>query len=367
MDPIAHTLAGATLAQTGLKRLTPLATATLIIGANLPDIDGVMSFFGSDTALEHRRGVTHGILAQALFPFLLCAGILAYDRFIRRRRDPARQPVRPGLILLLAFIGVLSHPYLDWLNTYGVRLLMPFHGRWFYGDTLFIIDAWMWLLMGASAVFAWSPTRWSQWLWLILGLGASTLVTATALVPLPAKFLWWIGIAGIVIVRRRGISPTRNRKVALGCLAAFGIYLGLMKVGNRRIQDKAQDWVLAHYGETLTDIMTGPLPANPFHREVVAVTATHYYGLRVPVLDHDAIVERYEPVPRPQPDPIIQLARAQPEIRGFINWARYPVYEIQEAASGYRVIIRDLRYVRPDQDRAEGIGLVETFINRGEL
>ena len=35
MDPLAHTLAGASLAQAGLKRLTPLATATLVIGANL--------------------------------------------------------------------------------------------------------------------------------------------------------------------------------------------------------------------------------------------------------------------------------------------------------------------------------------------
>ena len=35
---------------------------------------------------------------------------------------------------------MLGQPLLDWLNTYGVRFLMPFDGTWFYGDALFIID-----------------------------------------------------------------------------------------------------------------------------------------------------------------------------------------------------------------------------------
>jgi len=42
MDPIAHTLFGAALAESGLKNRSRYATATLLIGANLPDIDVVM-------------------------------------------------------------------------------------------------------------------------------------------------------------------------------------------------------------------------------------------------------------------------------------------------------------------------------------
>jgi hypothetical protein len=41
MDPLAHTLFGASMAEAGLKRKTALATATLIIGANIPDVDAV--------------------------------------------------------------------------------------------------------------------------------------------------------------------------------------------------------------------------------------------------------------------------------------------------------------------------------------
>ena len=50
----------------------------------------------------------------------------------------------------LAALGVVTHPVLDWLNNYGMRWLMPFDGRWFYGDALFIIDPWVWLVLGGS-------------------------------------------------------------------------------------------------------------------------------------------------------------------------------------------------------------------------
>ena len=45
---------------------------------------------------------------------------------------------------------MLSHVALDLLNNYGVRLLMPFSNRWFYGDAVFIIDPWLWLTLGAG-------------------------------------------------------------------------------------------------------------------------------------------------------------------------------------------------------------------------
>jgi len=41
------------------------------------------------------------------------------------------------------------------LHPHGVsqsRLLMPFNDTWFYGDTLFIIDPWVWLLAGAEVM-----------------------------------------------------------------------------------------------------------------------------------------------------------------------------------------------------------------------
>ena len=37
---------------------------------------------------------------------------------------------------------------MDFLNSYGVRLLMPFSERWFYGDALYIVDPMLYLTLG---------------------------------------------------------------------------------------------------------------------------------------------------------------------------------------------------------------------------
>ena len=129
----------------------------LIIGANLPDVDAAC-FLWLD-GVEHlgfRRGITHGPPAWLLLPLVLAGLLYGFDRWQAKRgtRPAARLPVSFKWLYLLGFIGCLTHPALDWLNVYGIRLLEPFSSRWFYGDTLFIIDMWLWALMGFATWFS---------------------------------------------------------------------------------------------------------------------------------------------------------------------------------------------------------------------
>ncbi|MCX9148710.1 metal-dependent hydrolase [Erythrobacter sp. WG] len=153
MDNLTHSLVGAVLGQAGLKRTTGLAMPALIIGANLPDVDAACFFWLEGTEhLAFRRGITHGPPALVLLPLILAGLLWAFDRWQERRgtRPEARLPVRFGWLYAMAFIGCLSHPFFDWLNVYGIRLLEPFSSQWFYGDTLFIIDPWLWAMLIAS-------------------------------------------------------------------------------------------------------------------------------------------------------------------------------------------------------------------------
>ena len=157
MDNLTHSLAGALIGQAGLKRKTGLAMPALIIGANLPDIDAAC--FAWVEGVEHlafRRGITHGPPALLLLPLILAGILWWWDDWQARRgkRPKTRLPVRIGWLYVLAFIGCLSHPALDWMNTYGIRLLEPFSSRWFHGDVLFIIDAWLWLGMGLATLIS---------------------------------------------------------------------------------------------------------------------------------------------------------------------------------------------------------------------
>ncbi|HSR42077.1 MAG TPA: metal-dependent hydrolase, partial [Longimicrobiales bacterium] len=125
MDNLTHGLVGAALARTGLDRLTPLATTTLVVAANAPDVDLLSFAEGEYAALAFRRGLTHGLPAMAVLPFAVTGAILGWDRLVRRRRTPDAEPVRPRAILLLSVIGLLTHPALDWMNTYGMRWWLP--------------------------------------------------------------------------------------------------------------------------------------------------------------------------------------------------------------------------------------------------
>ena len=153
MDNLTHSLVGALLGQTGLKQKTGLAMPALVIGANLPDVDAACFFWLEGTEhLGFRRGITHGPPAWVILPLILAALLWGFDRWQTRRgkRPDERLPVDFKWLYLLGFIGCISHPALDWLNVYGIRLLEPFSSQWFYGDTLFIIDVWLWAFLSLS-------------------------------------------------------------------------------------------------------------------------------------------------------------------------------------------------------------------------
>ena len=125
MDNLCHSLVGAAIGKAGLARRTTLGMSTLVIANNLPDID-VAVFATNTLAMSFRRGWTHGVLAQATLPIVLTGAMLAYDRLVLQQRADAPPPAVARELLLLSYVGVLLHVFMDLMNSYGVRLLMPF-------------------------------------------------------------------------------------------------------------------------------------------------------------------------------------------------------------------------------------------------
>jgi inner membrane protein len=357
MDPIAHTLVGAALAKSGLERRSGFAFAALVIGANLPDIDGVTYLVGADLGLYFRRGWTHGLLAIALWPLVSAGALTLLDRVLRRGR--ARFKTLCGLSLL----AVATHPALDWLNTYGMRWLMPLDGRWFYGDAAFIIDPWIWLGLGAPLFLSTSHSRLRLLAWIA---GASAPIYAVlGTVPglLGAKILFAAGIAAFAAARVVGLprSELGGRRLHQGGLALVSAYI-LMLVA---LSAYAHRWTferLAAEGHQVEKLMVGPTPISPFTREVVFSTPSTYRYGELAIGPSMKLTLSAESIARTDGSPFMARALRDPRVEGFAIWARFPWAEVLEEPEGIRVILRDARYTT--FSRRTGFGTAVVLLPR---
>ena len=344
MDPLAHTLVGASLAETPLGTRSSRARLALILGANAPDIDALTMLVDRDLSLGFRRGWTHGVLALAILPIVLTALVCLIDWGIARAGGRA-QRARPGPLLALSYLAVLTHPVLDWLNTYGIRLLMPFDSHWFYGDALFIVDPWVWLLAASGVVLAHTRSRASITAWLGLAGVATTFVVSLPGVQSVSRLCWLAGLAAIAGIRMHGGARSHTQRVATGALACAVVYMLAMAGGSRIAVRQATAWLAARE-TTPIEVMAGPLPVNPFVRDIIVIDADHYHFLELNWLRANPIRIGGQAIERGARGPVVKAALAAPSVQGIQQWLRFPAYSVEEFADGYQVMISDVRYPR---------------------
>ncbi|WMW59130.1 metal-dependent hydrolase (plasmid) [Agrobacterium pusense] len=306
MDNLAHTLVGAALGYAGLKSRTGLGMATLMISANLPDIDVLGIPFGE--TLAWRRGWTHGPISLVILPIILTACVVAYDRWqIRRRTRPStRGFVRAGWVLLSSYIGLISHLLLDYLNTWGIRLLMPFSERWFYGDTLFIVDIWLWLIFGIAVWYSAKRTKHQE------------------------------------------PNPSYPARTALLLVIA---YIAVMYAAGRIAELHVRNELRAAGHSEPLRVLASPVLLDPLRRQILLETKDSYiFGTIVWTPDARLTLEPEVVPTNMDDDAIARAARQEKTIADFLYWSRYPFATIRRDVEGIEVIIGDARYGRRPQD-----------------
>lgn len=345
MDPLTHTLLGATLASTRLRDTTRLATAALVIGANLPDVDSIFYFTAQDdVALGFRRGWTHGILALAVLPFLQTALLLAYARLTRTQ-------VHAGALLGLSALAILTHPFLDWLNNYGLRWLMPFDGRWFYGDSVYIMDPWLWLILGVGWLAPRRATRTT-----VIILAACTLLLVLVVGQRSPQYLPVVPVVAAILFLVLLWKP-RVPWIATASLVLAFAYIG----ARLTIHELTEARVGRMLGTKI--VMASPHPIDPLRWFIVARTGDVYrYGR---FTWRDGLRLNANSLPAPKPSPEYELAQRDPSIRGFVSWVRFPWYEIERTPAQTRVLIHDARYAVRRQPGG-GFGGVVVVLPRGK-
>ncbi len=297
MDNITHSLTGWALGQAGLKTQTRKGLAVLILGANMPDVDVFFGSVGWEPLAMH-RGFTHGLVGGVLVMPPLLAGLLwLLDRWQVRRGASFKSglPMRFGWLVALAYLATLTHPLMDLLTTYSVRLLAPFSTAWFHADALFIIDVWIWLLLGGS--IAWSRIR-----------------------------------------EEKGRPWRRPVQAAIAVAVA---YIGINLIISQRAYAAVRQWA----GERqVAAVFASPPPVMSWRRGLVWRDGQCYRWSR-----YDPLGGSFGPVSNCRPanmnDPLVREAiRRDPALQKFLRWSILPLADVERSRCSVKVSIGDARY-----------------------
>jgi inner membrane protein len=147
LEPLTHFLTGAVLARAGFNRKTALATATMTLAAEAPDLDVIGLIKGPVFGFAHHRGFTHSFIGLLLTSALVVGFMYLIWLLRGRKTNIPGLPPRWGLLFLFAYIAGLSHILLDFTNNYGVRPFWPFWEKWYSWDIVSIIEPALYLTL----------------------------------------------------------------------------------------------------------------------------------------------------------------------------------------------------------------------------
>jgi inner membrane protein len=273
-----HTLVGLAIARIGLDKWAPRAAITAVIAANLPDVDIVYDLAGVPSYIEHHRGITHSIVGIPLLSLALAGGMYIFTRNFWRT-------------FVVALIVMATHPVLDYSNPYGLRPFLPFKGTWYYGDTLFIIDPLIDLIL----------------------------------------------LLGIVV---GGFFKRAKPAMAFASMIIALVYIGI-RINVRNIAEHH----LADYTSKIVDYQASAvLPRFVDLRMWNGIVRTADCLVKVNIDTEAGTVTEVARMTKIQNTELIDKAAATRAARALLGFSRFPLTRVHGTQTGYRVLFVDFRF-----------------------
>jgi inner membrane protein len=206
-------------------------------------------------------------------------------------------------LLATALTGVAMHVFMDLWTSYGTRALAPFDRTFYTWDLVFIVDP------------------------LILVLLLATLFAS-------------------------GRLPQPSRVAALG-LGLMLSYVGARAVLHARALDEG---LVRVPGGGVINAAAIPSPVDPFRWRFLADTGSAYWTGEVEIGSPGERLVRRE---KPAETPAMARVRESSALAGvFLEFSTFPWLEATPRADGTEVVLRDLRFERPEHEGLTGRVLV---------
>lgn len=289
------------LARAGFNRKTALATATMTLAAEAPDLDVFWGFKGPVVGFAHHRGFTHSFIGLILVSAVVTGFMYLVWRLRGRKTNIPNLPPRWGMLFLFSYLAGLSHILLDFTNNYGVRPFWPFWEKWYSWDIVFIIE----------------PTL---YIFLIAGLLVPAIFSRNQ--PLPrGRTAAWIALLAVATLYAVRDHEHREAFHALE-KKQFGADVPL------RISVYPYGWQLFRW---------------------YAVTETNNFFVTSDINSRNGELNQAELdyLAKPLETPATIAAKQSYVGRVYLDWAQYPVVTETPQADGSAVQFRDLRFDYP--------------------
>jgi membrane-bound metal-dependent hydrolase YbcI (DUF457 family) len=389
MDTVTHAIAGALIGK-GIfaSRAEPSASATAprdeystparvavvaaTIGAAFPDVDVVYDIFSRDdlAVLKYHRYITHSWVCLPLWALLLAW----LTQWITRRWKIAAPSF--GWLWLCYAVGIASHILLDLSTSFGTMEWSPISLARPAWDLIFIIDLtmtallllpqlayWvgsdpgkrlrrasrMWALLTLIAVaFAWLAAAWGAGFSPLVVVGASMLIAALFFVP---ALTGW------------GTQWPRSSWSRAG-LAAGTLYLLACALAHHLALGHVRAFASA---QSISPQALAALPAAPslWRWEGLIRTADGVYLIRDDLLRPQSREIHFFADSAPPED--LARMRDLPQVREYLEFARFPVFRAVRAHGQSGVEISDLRFFSARGGTIPGFTFRVLFNSAGQV
>jgi len=361
LDNLTHSLIGLAASKAGLERLSPGTTTLCILAANAPDADIVALIGGRWAYLHHHRGITHSIIGTLTIAVALPVAFYLIDWLWSRFRNHEQRIRLPGLLLASLLVSA-THPLMDFTNNYGVRFFLPWSTHWSYGDLVFIIDPFLWVLLGGSAFLLTATTKARTAVWLTIA-AATTFVVLFGPAsrgglpnPTPLRIFWICAVIGLLVLHLQGNARRLGAKVSMAALATVGVYLMALFVIHGfalRQTGRQASFIASENQEQTIRIAAMPTLANPARWMSVFETdrATYRFSLD---LWSGSVSDRVRfAKPEASNGSAVEQARQDSRAQVFLDFARFPVVNVAGADCLTQTLVQfaDLRYTEPGRGR----------------
>jgi len=362
LDNLTHSLVGLAAAKAGFEKLSPHATAVCIIAASLPDLDIFTLIFGGRWGfLKHHRAITHSLVGTIVLALIL--PLLFYlGGYIAARTRCRPNAIKVKGLIIGSLIVSATHPFMDWTNNYGIRLLLPWSPRWFYGDFVFILDPFLWLTFGGAAFLLTSKTKVQIFVWSLLALILSYLVVLGPAQrgglsdPTFVRVFWICAVILFVLLYRLRVGQRLGAKIGVAAFLIAITYWGALAYAHKLALNDARALatiVANQNGESITELAAMPTLANPLHWQSVFETdrATYRFDLNLTSKADLSNLVRYEK-PEPAEAGLVEEALRDRRARILMDFARFPVISVDPNCLGQTLVqFADLRYTEPGSGR----------------